>query len=867
VSEISRLGLEMGVFSQQSEKSNQMEKSNQPIDRRGWDTSFFNAARLILISFLTSSVLVNAQPANRANNGATIIIPDGVTNIGFAEFSGHHNLTNITIPKTVLSIGEVAFSHCINLAAINVDPLNPNFSSVDGILFNKDKTTLIECPGGKGGDYTIPDSVRTIQSDAFTENTRLTSVSIPNNVTRIEWHAFMSCILLTNVTIGSGVTTIGDDDTSWLPFNGCSKLMMITVNSLNRSFSSVDGVLFDKGGTTLIKYPEGKIGDYSVPKTVTKIGSHSFSGSTHLTSVTIPDGVNSIEEYAFENCSSLTNIIIGKDVKSIGTAAFVSCTGLTSVEVPHSVSSIGNSAFYSCTSLTNARVSGKTHIGKAAFPPTTHLATIIGNKNKDLPNDSHATAIPISLALIKEPANNAVINAMWVDVRGTFRAKSLKQITVGNAAAGGMEMSATISGNMFEARNVFLGQGTNIIMAIAEDLDGNTSTNSVVIMGPTDTNTAQTFPVQIQTSTSGGFVPLPVTFTVQAHVPGKIQKVIYDFDGDNIPDQTSADLQPITHTYKTSGEYFPIITIQTTVGQFSSLSGMFAMLAAAYGNSNAIAVVNVQMLPVLMSTMKIADPVDIKWTATSNLYVLSGSDSTITEFDANGKTIRSLSGIGSNPSGLDVDDNGNVYVALTASNQVLKFKPIANSFEGDIGFSNGVTMGNKDGSTDKRGHYVADAENNRVQVFTTADHDGALRLSLSGELGLNHPKAVAAVDDFLEEKFYIADTGNNRVILVKLPSDNPEAVWKHMIARLKAGDVLGAMSDFSIASKDKYQEAYQSLSKDDLLSTIKDMENIKPATIESDHAQYYFESVVDGHTLTFPIEFDREFGQWKIMEY
>ena len=229
--------------------------------------------------------------------------------------------------------------------------------------------------------------------------------------------------------------------------------------------------------------------------------------------------------------------------------------------------------------------------------------------------------------------------------------KSLKQITIGSASAG-MEIPASINGDTFEARNIFLTQGTNTIIAVAEDMAGNTSTNSIVIMGPTDTNTAQTFPVQIQTSTSGGFVPLSVTFTVQAHVPGKIQKVIYDFDGDNIADQTSSDLHPVTHIYKTSGKYFPIIIIQTTVGQFSSLSGMFGLFAAAYGNSNAVAAVNVQMLPVLTSTMKTTDPVDIKWTATSNLYVLSGSTATITEFDARGKIIRSLSGIGSNPSGL-----------------------------------------------------------------------------------------------------------------------------------------------------------------------------------------------------------------------
>jgi hypothetical protein len=97
--------------------------------------------------------------------------------------------------------------------------------------------------------------------------------------------------------------------------------------------------------------------------------------------------------------------------------------------------------------------------------------------------------------------------------------------------------------------------------------------------------------------------------------------------------------------------------------------------------------------------------------------------------------------------------------------------------------------------------------------------------------------------------------------------DNPEGVWNHLMAQLKAGDVPGAVSDFSIASKDKYQDAFQAMSKDDLASTVKDMQGIKPVYIESDRAQYYFESDVEGKTLTFPVEFDKEFGQWKVMEY
>jgi len=385
-----------------------------------------------------------------------------------------------------------------------------------------------------------------------------------------------------------------------------------------------------------------------------------------------------------------------------------------------------------------------------------------------------ATAALAGAISIKEPANNASINAMYVDVHGTFTAKNLKQIMVGGIQAP-MEMPATISGNTFEARNIFLEQGTNTINAVAEDMAGNMSTNTITVMGPTDTNTAQTLPVQVQATPSGGFAPLPVTFTVQAHVPGKIQKVIYDFDGDNRFDQTNSDLAPVTHIYKTSRGYFPVVTVQTAVGRFSSLSGMFGMLAAAFGNGNAVAVVNVQLPPVLLSTIKITDPVDVKWTATSNLYILSGSTATITEFDANGKSLRSIKGIGANPSGFDVDNDGNVYVAVTGDNQVKKFKPTADSFESDGSFGNDGLIGNKDGSAssnqlnapfdvklsnDGQTIIVSDSGNQHVRHFAI---DGKARPEEGGTSSLNAPKGLA--HDEIGIYLFIVDSGNNRIIL------------------------------------------------------------------------------------------------------
>jgi len=467
---------------------------------------------------------------------------------------------------------------------------------------------------------------------------------------------------------------------------------------------------------------------------------------------------------------------------------------------------------------------------------------------------------------INEPSNNTVVDAACVDVWGTFAVSNLKQITVSGVQTPSVE-PAIIRGNMFEARTIGLAPGTNIISAIIEDQAGNKATNLITLLAPNDSGVDQTMPVQIHIGPVSGFVPLPVTISVKAHVPGQIQKVIYYFNGDNIPDQTNSDLQPVTHVYNGAGDFFPVVTIETTVARFSSLSGMLGLIATAYGGGDVLASVNVHAKPVVLSTLKIADPVDIKWTATSNLYVLSGSTATITEFDANGKLLRSISGIGTNPTGLEVDDQGNVYVTAPAGNKLLKLKPTASSFEANVGSSTDGVVGSRDGGTDNRGRYVADAKNNCLQVFAPEDRGGELRVSISNELGLNHPKAVAAVADFLEERFYVADTGNNRVILVKLPLDNPESVWKHMTTCLKEDDIAGALSDFSVASKDQYQQAFQAIPKQDLISSVKDMENIKPVTIESDQAQYYFESMVDGTNITSPVEFGKELGQWKIKEF
>ncbi len=195
---------------------------------------------------------------------ASVTIPNSVTSLGIYAFYNCTSLSGVTIGNGVTSIGYRAFAHCSSLTSITVDAANPAYSSDEaGVLFNKNQTTLLQCPGRKAGSYTVPSSVTSIGKDAFYYCTNLANVIIPSSVTTIGGFAFYSCNNLTEITI---------------------------------------------------------------PQSVISVGDYAFYDCSSLASVTIPDSVTIIGIYAFAHCSRLTDVYFKGNAPALGDTSVLSET-------------------------------------------------------------------------------------------------------------------------------------------------------------------------------------------------------------------------------------------------------------------------------------------------------------------------------------------------------------------------------------------------------------------------------------------------------------------------------------------------------------------------------------------------------------
>ena len=312
----------------------------------------------------------------------SFVVPNGVISLGSEVFTFERSF-NYYVPESVTSIGISAFG----AGSCTVDENNPNYSSINGVLYNKDKTILVFCPKSTES-IVIPSSVERIESYAFYGCSSLTDVSIPTSVTSIGDAAFCNMFSLEDIVVPDSVKTIGSNN--WPIDDFATTIISCYEGSAAHTYAvenEIPYILLNIGGTcgdnatwsysdgVLTISGTGKIADYSsreerpwnnyassihtviVESGITHIGQYCFEGFSSLSSVSLPDSVTYMAYRAFADCDNLQSILLPSSLTSLGGACFCDCSGMESIEIPDSVTFVGYFTFYACDSLRSVKLS------------------------------------------------------------------------------------------------------------------------------------------------------------------------------------------------------------------------------------------------------------------------------------------------------------------------------------------------------------------------------------------------------------------------------------------------------------------------------------------------------------------------------
>ena len=264
---------------------NKLEKITIPNGVKKIPTSCFEKCKNLKSVVLPNSIIeISSYAFEDCENLANINIPNNVKVIDFEAFGNCTSLKSVYIPKTTTTLYNKTFSNCTGLESINVDKNNKKYTSVNGVFYDKKKVTLIQYPSSKKAtSFTVPNTVKTIESEAFSCSKYLKSVTIRNSVTDLGSDAFTCCVNLEKVTLPNSIKVIKD------------------------------GV---------------------------------FSNCINLKYINIPNSVKEIQYYAFSHCESLKSVVIPNSVTYIGQGTFEECSNLETVTIPNSVSYIDYSCFF-----------------------------------------------------------------------------------------------------------------------------------------------------------------------------------------------------------------------------------------------------------------------------------------------------------------------------------------------------------------------------------------------------------------------------------------------------------------------------------------------------------------------------------------
>ncbi len=314
-------------------------------------------ALLSVIDFLKS-----AEDENNFADVSSLKIPTTVEQYGFiykvseckSSFKQFPSLKRLELPATITKVGIATIE---NLQEVIVDKTNTEFSTGDGVLFNKKKTILLSFPRGRNvKKYAIPDGVETIAEEAFRGQPFIEEIVFPDSTIAIEKRAFANCGSLREVHLGKNLKKIGVESFAYTaierfvltpnarfvkqqtwdgktPFYG-SKLKEFVLEGENELYAVIDGILYIKSswGLRLRCCPPGYEGHLQIPEGVKEIGKCSCWGCTGITSVFIPDGMETIGDDAFSGCTKLESVEIDGHIDSLGRWCFAGCTALKEID-------------------------------------------------------------------------------------------------------------------------------------------------------------------------------------------------------------------------------------------------------------------------------------------------------------------------------------------------------------------------------------------------------------------------------------------------------------------------------------------------------------------------------------------------------